>query len=204
MILDATHDPTLRSWVVSANGHADFPIQNLPFGVFSPGSGGPRAGVAIGDSILDLGAVLAAGLLEGDASRAADAAAGGTLNGLFGLGAGPRRALRTRLSAVLAQGSADRTQAEACLHDAAACALHLPARIGDYTDFFVGIHHATNTGRVFRPDNPLLPNYKHMPIAYHGRASSVRVSGSPVRRPKGQLKLPEGPTGIWAVPATGL
>jgi fumarylacetoacetase len=216
MTLDATHDPSLRSWVASANGHADFPIQNLPFGVFSPPSGAARAGVAIGDSILDLEALLEAGLLEGDARRAVAATVGGTLNGLFALGAGPRRALRARLSALLAEGSD--AHARSCLHEAGACALHLPARIGDYTDFFVGIHHAMNTGRVFRPDNPLLPNYKHIPIAYHGRASSVRVSGSPVRRPKGQLKPLDGPPeygpcrrldyelelGVWLGPGNAL
>jgi fumarylacetoacetase len=219
MTLDATHDPARRSWVASANGHADFPIQNLPFGVFSPPGGAPRAGVAIGDSIFDLCAVLDAGLLEGEARRAVEATEGGTLNGLLGPGAGPRGALRAQLSALLAEGSADRAKAEACLHDAAGCTLHLPAAIGDYTDFYVGIHHATNIGKVFRPDNPLLPNYKYVPIGYHGRASSVRVSGTPVRRPKGQLKAPDAPApeygpcrrldyelelGVWVGPGNDL
>ena len=190
--IDETHDPELRSWVASANGHPDFPIQNLPLGVFSPpGGGAPRAGVAIGDMVLDLAAAHAAGLLAGEAARAAEAASGGTLNALFALGAGPRRALRARLSELLAEGSAERAKAEPCLHAAADCTLHLPARIGDYTDFYVGIHHATNVGKLFRPDNPLLPNYKYVPIGYHGRASSVVPSGTPIRRPNGQRKRPD-------------
>ena len=194
--LDATHDPALQSWVPSANGHPDFPIQNLPLGIFSPAGGSPRVGVAIGDSILELGA-LPASALQG-AGDAVDVVKGGTLNALLGLGAGPRRALRARLSALLAAGSPDQALAEPALHKAADCQLHLPVVIGDYTDFYVGIHHATNIGKVFRPDNPLLPNYKHVPIGYHGRASSVRVSGTPVRRPKGQLKLPDSPDPIYA------
>jgi fumarylacetoacetase len=185
---DQTHDPKARSFVASANGHADFPIQNLPFGVFSPAGGTARAGVAIGDMIIDLDAVLAAGLLDGAAEEAAAAAEGGTLNEMLALGAGPRRALRARLFALLAEDSAERSRVEGALHPAADCTLHLPARIGDYTDFYAGIHHATNVGRLFRPDNPLLPNYKHVPIGYHGRASSVVPSGQPVRRPNGQRK----------------
>ncbi|GGC38865.1 fumarylacetoacetase [Siccirubricoccus deserti] len=186
--MDRTHDPKLTSFVASANGHDDFPIQNLPFGIFSPPGGKPRGGVAIGDSILDLGAV--APLLAGEARRAAEAAAGDALNPLFALGAGPRRALRAALSALLAADSAKDAEVRPHLHDAAGCTLHLPARIGDYTDFFAGIHHAANAGKQFRPDNPLLPNYKYVPVAYHGRASSVRPSGTPVRRPKGQRKPP--------------
>lgn len=190
--LDSTHDPALRSWVAGADGHADFPLQNLPFGIFAPaGEQFPRGGVAIGDSILDLGAALRAGLFTGSAEQAAGAAAGESLNAFLALGAAPRRALRARLSAILAAGSPDQRTAEACLHRASDCTMHLPARIGDYTDFYVGIHHATNVGKVFRPDNPLLPNYKHVPIGYHGRASSIRVSGTDVRRPWGQLKAPD-------------
>ena len=182
---DATHDPALRSWVESANGHPEFPIQNLPLGVFTPpGGGAPRAGVAIGDLVLDLAAAPVAEDMR-------EAAVGGTLNAIFALGAGPRKALRERLSLLLSEGGGQREAMAPHLHPIADCALHLPARIGDYTDFYVGIHHAVNVGRVFRPDNPLLPNYKHVPIGYHGRASSVRVSGTPVRRPKGQLKAPD-------------
>ena len=186
--LDATHDPARRSWVASADGHPDFPVQNLPLGVFSPPGGGPRGGAAIGDEILDLAALAASGLLTGEAARAAEAASGATLNPLLASGAGPRRALRARLSELLAEGSDERARVAPLLHPAAGCAMHLPATIGDYTDFYVGIHHATNVGMLFRPDNPLLPNYKWVPIGYHGRASSVVPSGTPIRRPNGQRK----------------
>ncbi|MFT8246803.1 fumarylacetoacetase [Roseomonas sp. BN140053] len=186
--LDATHSPDLRSWVASAQGHAEFPIQNLPLGVFSPPGGTPRGGVAIGNEILDLAAAGRAGLFGGEAARAAEAAGAPALNALLALGAGPRRALRTQLSALLAEGSPHQAQVAPLLHPAAGCTLHLPTVIGDYTDFYVGIHHATNVGRVFRPDDPLLPNYKYVPIGYHGRASSVRPSGTAFHRPKGQRK----------------
>lgn len=185
---DHTHLASRRSFVASANGHPDFPIQNLPLGVFSPGGGTARAGVAIGERILDLDAVLAAGLLDGAAEEAAAAATGGALNALLALGGGPRRALRLRLHDLLSEGSAERARVEGMLHAAEDCTLHLPARIGDYTDFYAGIQHATNVGALFRPDNPLLPNYKYVPIGYHGRASSVVPSGHPVRRPNGQRK----------------
>jgi fumarylacetoacetase len=184
--IDETHDPARRSWVPGANGHADFPIQNLPFGIFAPPGGTPRGGVAIGDRIVDLAALSAAGALTGEAAQAA---AGSTLNAFLALGAGPRQALRSALSKMLAVGS-DPAPIEPCLHAASDCVMHLPTAIGDYTDFYVGIHHAINAGRLFRPDNPLLPNYKHIPIGYHGRASSVRPSGTPVRRPNGQTKPP--------------
>jgi fumarylacetoacetase len=177
---------TQTSWVASANGHADFPIQNLPYGVFSPTGAGPRGGVAIGDEILDLGAALDAGLLSGDAAVAAEAGRGPTLNALLGLGAAKHAALRTSL-AVLLSADAPATP-QGLLHRAADCTVHLPAAIGDYTDFYAGIAHALNAGRLLRPDNPLMPNYKFIPVAYHGRASSVRPSGVPVRRPGGQLK----------------
>ncbi|HYW64106.1 MAG TPA: fumarylacetoacetase [Bradyrhizobium sp.] len=216
---DETHDPRRRSWVPDADGHADFPIQNLPLGVFSPRGQDARGGVAIGDKILDLRALSEAGVLTGDAARAAEAASGSTLNGLLALGAGPRRALRAQLSQLLAVGSPARSKIEPMLHEAKLCELHVPASIGDYTDFYVGIHHATNIGKQFRPDNPLLPNYKHIPIGYHGRASSVRRSGAPVRRPNGQTKQPAsdsplfGPCGrldyelelgVWVGPGNGI
>ena len=194
--LDETHDPKRQSWVSSAKGHKDFAIQNLPLGIFSPpGATQRRAGVAIGDMVLDLGVAAELGLFSGDAQRAAEAASAETLNGLFALGPSARRALRKRVSEILDAGGRERHKLEGLrerlLHPAADSALHLPARIGDYTDFYVGIHHATNVGKVFRPDNPLLPNYKHVPIGYHGRVSSVVTSGTPVRRPRGQLKLPD-------------
>ncbi|CAD5108444.1 fumarylacetoacetase [Zestomonas carbonaria] len=187
-----------RSWIASANGHPDFPLQNLPLGVFSPPGASPRGGVAIGDAIFDLKAASDAGLFSGDAAEAALAASGDDLNALFALGAGPRRALREQLQELLGEGSPAQARLEAMgqalLPSMASCTLHLPARIGDYTDFYVGIHHANNVGRLFRPDNPLLPNYKHVPIGYHGRASTVVVSGTEVRRPNGQTLAPGAET----------
>ena len=182
--IDETHDSARVGWAADAAGHADFPVQNLPMGIFSPPGDGPRAGVAIGSCILDLRAAGQAGLLP---PEAAPALAGTTLNALFARPAGVRLALRRCLSTLLSD-EARRPAVAPLLHEAGGCALHLPAAIGDYTDFYVGIHHATNIGRLFRPDNPLLPNYKHVPIGYHGRASSVQPSGVPVRRPNGQMK----------------
>ena len=185
---------TPESWVESANGHADFSLHNLPLGVFSRAQQSPRGGVAVGDCILDLGTALQAGLLQGDAARAAEAAQGDSLNPLFALGAGPRRALREALQNLLAKDNPAqqrlRDLGEALLAPMAHCTLHMPAHVGDYTDFYVGIHHATNVGKLFRPDNPLLPNYKYVPIGYHGRTSSLCVSGSTVRRPYGQTLKP--------------
>jgi fumarylacetoacetase len=186
---DQTHDPKRTSWVESANGHPDFPIQNLPFGIFSD-TGNPRPGVAIGDRIVDLAALSNAGLLDGIPAQPLSAP---TLNALFELPAAIRSELRARLSELMSD-TAHRPRVGPHLHAADACRMHLPAAIGDYTDFYVGIHHATNVGKLFRPDNPLLPNYKHVPIGYHGRASSVRPSGTPLIRPSGQLKAPDSDT----------
>nr|WP_174278371.1 fumarylacetoacetase [Sphingomonas bacterium] len=209
--IDETHDPALTSWVAGADGHADFPIQNLPIGIFAPPSGRPRAGVAIGDMILDLEATTA--LLPEAAGSALSAA---TLNALFALPRDDRVALRRAVSRLL---SDDRQRARLALHSASGCVMHLPAAIGDYTDFYVGIHHAQNVGRQFRPDSPLLTNYKWVPIGYHGRASSVRASGQPVIRPKGQRKAPDAPApeygpsrrldyelemGVWIGPGNAL
>jgi fumarylacetoacetase len=195
---DATHDPARTSWVASANGHAEFPIQNLPFGVFSVQGGKPRGGVAIGHAIFDLAAALETGMFSGAARDAAEAAAGPTLNPLLALPAGTRKALRQRLSDMLDAKGDQRPRLEALgrrlLHAAAECTLHLPATVGNYTDFFAGIHHASNAGRISRPDNPLMPNYKYVPVAYHSRASSVRPSGEDVRRPNGQHKPPNRTT----------
>ena len=182
-----------RSWIEHANGHRDFPLQNLPLGIFSRPGQGQRCGVAIGDAILDLHAVLAAGLFDGQAKAAVEATADGTLNGLFALGREARVALRERLLHLLGEHSEHRAQLQGALYPASECQLHLPAKVGDYTDFYVGIQHATNVGKLFRPDNPLLPNYKYVPIGYHGRASTLRPSGTAVRRPKGQT-LPAGQT----------
>jgi len=192
-----TQNSITRSWVASANGHADFPLQNLPLGVFSSNGAAPRAGVAIGEHIFDLQVALEAGLFDGAARNAVEAMRGGQLNAFFELGQEARIALRSRLLELFSEGSTLRGSIEAqgttLLPLAADCQMHLPARISDYTDFYVGIEHAQNVGKLFRPDNPLLPNYKHVPIGYHGRASTVRVSGTDVRRPKGQT-LPAGQT----------
>jgi len=190
---DETHDPARTSWVESANGHADFPIQNLPFGVFSPAGEGRRIGVGIGDMILDLAACAEAGLIPGSV---AELCADETLNRLMSAPAGARVVLRKRLSSLLSQDSA-RALLEDMLYPADDCTLHLPMQIGDYTDFYVGIHHANNVGRQFRPDNPLLPNYKYVPIGYHGRASSIRPSAVPLVRPKGQRKAPDADAPVF-------
>lgn len=182
-----------RSWVEHANGHSDFPLQNLPLGIFSRPGEAKRCGVAIGDAILDLEAVLAAGLFDGAAKAAVEATRGGALNAFFALGRGARVALRERLLVLLGEHSEHQAALQAALYPASACQLHVPAQIGDYTDFYVGIEHAKNVGKLFRPDNPLLPNYKYVPIGYHGRASTIRPSGTDVRRPKGQT-LPAGHT----------
>ena len=186
--IDATHARDLESWVASADKHPNFPIQNLPFGVFAPRGGDPRCGVATGDDILDLRALAEAKLLDGAAQAACAACAGATLNDFLALDPAARKALRAGLSKFL---SKDSTPHPGLLHRAADCALALPARIGDYTDLYAGIHHATKVGQLFRPDSPLMPNYKWIPIGYHGRASSVRPSGENVRRPNGQRKAPD-------------
>jgi fumarylacetoacetase len=195
-MLDATHDPALQSWVASANTEGtDFPIQNLPFGRFHTGDGVVRAGIAIGDAVLDVQGVEAtrqAGSLGGNTALAAWLAplATGDLNAFMALGPAARRGLRAWLSAALAEGSPLQPALQPCMRAQADCTMQLPCRIGDYTDFYSGIHHATTVGKLFRPDNPLLPNYKWVPIGYHGRASSIVVSGTPVKRPVGQLKPP--------------
>ena len=197
--LDSTHDPELQSWVDSANGHVDFPIQNLPFGVFEPidraarGSSGSRGGIRIGDEILDLAALSRTELLTGAAQVAATAADAASLNGLFELGPEHRKDLRQQVSALLTVGAKQQAALEALLCPVGDAALSLPAVVGDYTDFYAGIHHATAVGSLFRPDNPLLPNYKWVPVAYHGRASTVQPSGRPFHRPNGQVKTPDDP-----------
>jgi fumarylacetoacetase len=189
--LDATHDPRRRAWVESADRHPDFPIQNLPLGVFSLPDGLPRAGIAIGEEIFDIAVADAAGLFAGEAAHAALAARGPSLNQLMALGSGPRRALRARVSELLDADGAERRRAQAVsglVHPARRCALHLPAAIGDYTDFYAGIYHATHVGALLRPESPLMPNYKYLPVAYHGRASTVVASGTDFPRPSGQRK----------------
>lgn len=189
--LDDTHAPELQSWVASARGHAEFPIQNLPFGVFSPPGASPRGGVAIGDEILDLSQLAQSALAGPEVAEALDAASKPSLNGFLSLGAGPRRRLRASLSMLLREASPQRDALASMLHRASDCRMSPPAQIGDYTDFYAGIQHAINIGSLLRPDNPLLPNYKYVPIGYHGRASSVLPSGTAVTRPNGQRKRPE-------------
>lgn len=197
MQLNETHDVNLRSWVVTANQPgSDFPVQNLPFGVFRrAGSNQPfRIGVAIGDQILDLAAAHAvhafAGYTELQGGYFTAAMHAPDLNALMALGAPVWSALRLALSQVLREGASQQGMLQACLLPQNAAEFTVPARIGDYTDFYTSVHHATAVGKLFRPDNPLLPNYKWIPIGYHGRASSVGVSGQSFRRPLGQTKPP--------------
>jgi len=177
--MDATHDPNLKSWVESANEPGcEFPIQNLPYGIFKRrgASESPRGGVAIGDQILDLAAL---GIKTGP-----------TLNGIAAMGRKAWKKLRAQLSKALSNNKTHKRYSR-YLVPIKQAQLFLPVAIGDYTDFYTGIHHATNLGKILRPDNPLLPNYKWVPIGYHGRASSVVVSGTQVLRPQGQTKAPD-------------
>jgi fumarylacetoacetase len=192
--LNETHDPSLQSWVPSAQlAGTDFPIQNLPFAVFRRKGVGEawRGGVAIGNQIVDLAAAAKAGVFAGEAAQAAQAGAQDKLNALMALGQGAWSALRLALSRGLRVGSPQQAALQACLVPQAEVEYDVPARIGDYTDFYTSVYHATNIGKQFRPDNPLLPNYKWVPIGYHGRASSIVVSGTDFHRPKGQLKKPD-------------
>ena len=174
--IDDSHDPALQSWVESANDPAsDFPIQNLAFGRFRRTAGGPwQIGVAIGDRVL---ALCEAGF-----------AASNDMHALMASGPAARRELRNALSRALRHDSPRRSELQAALLPQRELELGLPCEIGDYTDFYTSIHHATSVGKQFRPDNPLLPNYKWVPIGYHGRASSIRASGHTLRRPLGQFK----------------
>jgi fumarylacetoacetase len=183
-VRDATNDPALTSWIESAQG-SDFPIQNLPLGIFSVGARRRRAGVAIGDYVLDVAAV--ADLLDDDWREELSQP---VLNGWLARGHGAQRELRSRLQELLSD-ERFREDVEPQLIGQTEARMHVPCLVGDYTDFYVGIHHATNVGRQFRPDSALLPNYKYVPIGYHGRASSVRASGEPVVRPSGQRKAPD-------------
>jgi fumarylacetoacetase len=192
--IDETHNPELRSWVDSANAPTtDFPVQNLALGVFRANDGRARPGVAIGDRILDLTAAAESKLLDADEAQILEACANeGALNPLLEAGPEQMRTLRSALSLLLrddsAQGRAARERAATLLVRSAEAELLAPVRIGDYSDFYTSIHHASNVGRMFRPDNALLPNYKWVPIGYHGRASSIIPSGQGVRRPSGQTR----------------
>jgi fumarylacetoacetase len=187
-MLDHTNDPAASSWVASANAEgADFPIQNLPFGIFRRrgSSEAFRGGVAIGDFILDLAAIESLG--EAAAIPLA-AARGEHLNALMALGKGQWQALRDALFGALATGSGAGAWLQGALVPQSDAEYNVPAIIGDFTDFYTSIHHATMVGALFRPQNPLMPNYKWLPVAYHGRSSSVRVSGQSFPRPVGQSR----------------
>jgi fumarylacetoacetase len=187
--LDVTHDPQARSWLPSANqNECAFPIQNLPFSVFrhQRSAQGFRGGVAIGDQIIDLCALAHTQLFTGEAAEGVSAGSLESLNSLMRLGPRILGALRRALFDAMAQGSAHQALLEKCLVPQNEAVFTLPADIGDYTDFYISVHHATAIGRLFRPDNPLLPNYKWIPIGYHGRSSSIGVSGQEFHRPRGQ------------------
>ncbi len=189
-----THDPGIRSCVPSANEPGtDFPLQNLPFGVFRRRGKREsfRVGTAIGDRILDIPACLEAGLLGGGAAAAAEACRRGELNALMALDPACCSQLRLGLSRLLRSDSPALrgmpSPGDRLLVPIAEAEFSVPAAIGDYTDFYASIHHAANVGSMFRPEHPLLPNYKHLPVGYHGRASSIVPDGTPVRRPRGQI-----------------
>ena len=183
-------DPSVRSWVESANtGTTDFPIQNLPYGIFRRRAS-RRVGVAIGDQILDLAAAVDGGLLNSLPDSLQQAVRAPSLNALMALGPAEGSRLRQRIVELLAAAPGSPASGSNRIHlvPMREAEMLLPAEIGDYTDFYASIFHATHVGSLFRPDNPLLPNYKHIPIAYHGRSSSIRVSGTPITRPHGQVK----------------
>ncbi|MDG2332176.1 MAG: fumarylacetoacetase [Flavobacteriales bacterium] len=185
--MNRANDPSRKSWVFVPN-NSDFSIQNLPFGIFSEGLGGKRVGVAIGNQILDLSAVEKLGLLNDSGFHQSDFAAA-TLNQMMGKGKSLLCELRNKISDLLLEGSELENKADIILIDQRNASMHLPIKIGDYTDFYSSEQHAYNVGCMFRdPNNALLPNWKHIPVGYHGRASSVINSGTPVHRPKGQQK----------------
>jgi fumarylacetoacetase len=200
--VNQTHSPQLASWVESAQAHPEFPIQNLPLAVFrrSGSDQPPGVGVAIGDQILDLAA--SASAVGVPSEPAASACREPSLNRLMGLGRPVWTTLRSEISAFLALDSPDSHRnlrlADRILVPQSQAEFFLPAGIGDYSDFYASAYHATNVGSMFRPDNPLLPNYKWVPIGYHGRASSIVPSGTPVRRPQGQLKSPEADRPVYS------
>jgi fumarylacetoacetase len=192
--LNETHAVDLQCWVESANQpDQDFPIQNLPFAVFRrKGSEEAfRGGVAIGDQILDLARVNQQGLLAHTVTDAVAACSEPKLNRFMAMGSQAWSALRLELSRGLRTASASQSALQDCLVAMADAEFDVPCVIGDYTDFYTSVHHATNVGKLFRPDNPLLPNYKWIPIGYHGRSSSIGVSGQQVIRPQGQTRAPD-------------
>ncbi len=202
-MLDFTHDPTARSWIAAAHApRCDFTLQNLPYGVFARTGlrERPRGGVAIGDQVLDLALLAESGLLQGSAQAACSAAAGDTLNAFMELGLPAWCSLRQALFRLLSSDAERATQERirACLVPLAGVDMKMPVEVRNYTDFYTSLHHAMNVGKVIRPTNPLTPNFQWMPIAYHGRASSVVLSGTAFHRPHGQSRLPDA-----EVPAFG-
>ncbi len=197
-LLNETHDPALRSWLASANvAHTDFPIQNLPFAVFRRKGEAWRGGVAIGDDIIDLARVTHAGVFSGLAAQAASAGSHNKLNNLMAMGPHAWSAMRLAISRAMREGSPQQEALSQCLVSQVDAEYDVPACIGDYTDFYTSIHHATNIGRQFRPDQPLLPNYKWVPIGYHGRSSSIVVSGRDIQRPIGQTMPPNASAPVF-------
>jgi fumarylacetoacetase len=195
-LLNETHDPALRSWVAEANQPgSDFPIQNLPFSVFRRRGSDEafRGGVAIGDQIVDLAQAADGGAFSGEAAVAASSCGEASLNRLMSMGPTAWAALRLALSRALRTGASQAALLADTLVPQTEVEYTVPARIGDYTDFYTSVYHATNVGKLFRPDNPLMPNYKWVPIGYHGRSSSIGVSGQSFARPVGQT-LPPGAT----------
>ena len=200
-MMDFTHDPAALSWVASANApETDFPLQNLPYGRFRRAGHNEdwRIGVAIGEQILDLRLAAERGRWDSAIQVLLAPLAAGDLNSLMASPKAQRVALRQALFRALAQGSPQEAALSTALLAQAQAEMALPCRIGDYTDFYTGIHHATTVGKLFRPDNPLLPNYKWVPIGYHGRVSSIGVSGQQLRRPWGQLKAPDAEAPVFA------
>jgi fumarylacetoacetase len=198
--LDRTHDGAARSWVASANETAtDFPVQNLPFGIFRRSDAEAfRAGVAIGDRIFDLSAPAARAALHQVAPAALSAASEATLNALAALAPDVLTALRGAIFDLLSTESR-RSEIETALVSMAGAQYAVPFTIGDFTDFYASIFHATRVGTMYRPTNPLMPNYKYVPVAYHGRSSTIVVDGTEVRRPRGQLKLNEDAPPVFDV-----
>ena len=199
--LNETHNADVRSWVASANDtESEFPIQNLPFGIFRRKGRCEsfRAGVAIGDLIVDLKAAHKAGVFSAELTPILKTLRKSKLNKFMALGSDAWSTLRLHLFRSLQEGSSCITKLEACLVPQSQAEYKLPAKIGDYTDFYTSIHHATNVGKLFRPDNPLMPNYQWVPIGYHGRSSSIQVSGHEFHRPVGQLKAPDAKEPVLA------
>ena len=199
-MINETHDSTLTSWVPGAQIEGgDFPIQNLPYGAFVSKEGnGARLGVAIGDYVLDLRAVSENNLLNKVSEQVVMACRKATLNTLMALGQQHWHELRLTLSRLLRTGASAQSEVRNYLHRLYDVEMVLPMEIGDYTDFYTSIYHATNAGKIFRPDNPLFPNFEHLPVGYHGRASSIVLSGHPCRRPSGQIKRASDADPIFA------